>query len=66
MKAVRQSFYDFLNGAHAPPVVHAHHEEIEMTFPDGKVVIVTGTGRGLGAATAGVARDASDARKPGR
>jgi hypothetical protein len=23
--------------------VHAHHEEIEMTFLDGKVVIVTGT-----------------------
>ena len=31
------------NGAHAPPVVHAHHEEIEMTFLDRKVVIVTGT-----------------------
>jgi hypothetical protein len=31
------------NGAHAPPVVHAHHEEIEMTFPDAKVVIVTGS-----------------------
>jgi hypothetical protein len=23
--------------------VHAHHEEIEMTFLDGKVVIVTGS-----------------------
>ena len=37
-------------GPRAPPVVHAHHEGIEMTmtFLDGKVVIITGAGRGLG------------------